>query len=1111
MTRNVDHELFDCLRRRQFCSILTSRQVGKSSLIARTAVRLRAAGIDVSFIDLNRIGATEQTRETWYYSLLLTGGKNLGFSKKAIDAYWQTSNWPTPMQKWLGGIEELFLADRSSDLIIFIDEIDDVRNAEFKDEFFAAIRSCYNRRSTEPAFQRLTFCLVGSAMPGDLIADPELTPFNVGRSIELTDFTVEEARCLAPGLGRPEAAGKKLIDRICYWTGGHPYLTHRLCVAVAEDPSVATDPQVDRLVARTFFSTALKEPDMNLTFVRDRILRTMKDEEGLATLLTLYKNVRTGKRVPDRKADPFSDVLRLSGVVRSDDGWLVIRNRIYARVFDQDWVRESMPDAETRRQRAAFLKGAFRAASILSAVVLVVSALAIVALREKHEADLGRARADAATIHANHLAYVANMANMSRLWENANISAIENILWKAKPDDRKNFEWRYWIAQIHQNVSTLGERMNGKIAAVVFSPKGHWWATAGEDPYICIWEAETRKLRYKFHSENDYTLSLAVTPDGNGLLAGGRNRMPVVTGESWVARWEILSQAPRQASFVDRFSDEGNNSGGVNCVRISPDGRWYAAAISSGHLRLRDSKNGDKWLNIQASSHPLYSLAFHPTLPILASGDLVGKIRFWNAVSGLPIGNPVTAHTNATPEDRVSVDALAFSPNGSILAAASKDDLIRLWDARAVLANRKSSQPAVLRGSKSWVSSLVFIRGGRQLLSCGRDNTIRCWDVRSRSEKWAYKAHRRWINCLAVDERRNLVASVSDDHTALVWSLNGPSYKDAGEHGPPPSRSKKLPFNFDSAAVRIIRGFGSEHLVLPSILGEILTLDTDPSTLKVIRLATSFPGVVAVHVSRDQKRMLAININSQLVSCNLDVGVCSPPQTLPLEPIGGRGAAAISPDLNWISLAYHDGRVVNYNLASRRSEVRFQIKDEIREHADIEWSPPGDMAQALAANGALRILSTPTRSGVASYRVSQLGGIQFSPSGRYILLLGSGDPDADFFMYSSDLVDKPEVFQGHNLGLLSAAFSPDESRIATVSSDGLVKLWDRSTLQELLSLQVGNTEAGGIAFTNAGDRLALVDGHGTVTIWAGASDSDVATWEVAWNRLQLQLAQEEKG
>ena len=118
--------------------------------------------------------------------------------------------------------------------MIFIDEIDCVRSLPFStDEFFAAIRECYNRRTQDPEYERLTFCLLGVASPSDLIQDTRITPFNIGRRIELTDFSAAEAAPFQSGLvlGSPEMSGRSeeearaLLGRILHWTGGHPYLT----------------------------------------------------------------------------------------------------------------------------------------------------------------------------------------------------------------------------------------------------------------------------------------------------------------------------------------------------------------------------------------------------------------------------------------------------------------------------------------------------------------------------------------------------------------------------------------------------------------------------------------------------------------------------------------------------------------------------------------------------------------------------------------------------------------------------------------------------------------------------------------------------------------------
>ena len=102
------------------------------------------------------------------------------------------------------------------------------------DDFYVAIRYFYNARAQAPDFRRLSFVLVGVATPSDLTRDPARTPFNIGRHVEVGDFTPAEARPLADGLGLPEDQAGQVLRWVFDWTGGHPYLTQRLCEHLAK-------------------------------------------------------------------------------------------------------------------------------------------------------------------------------------------------------------------------------------------------------------------------------------------------------------------------------------------------------------------------------------------------------------------------------------------------------------------------------------------------------------------------------------------------------------------------------------------------------------------------------------------------------------------------------------------------------------------------------------------------------------------------------------------------------------------------------------------------------------------------------------------------------------
>jgi hypothetical protein len=322
--RQADDALYDALNEGKFCYVLTSRQMGKSSLMVSTAMRLRADGVAVAVLDLTAIGQNV-TPDHWYNGLVTRLGEQLNLEDE-IEDFWFANPQLGPLQRWMRAIREVVLKRRAGRVVIFIDEIDAVRCLPFStDEFFAGIREFYNRRTEDVELDRLTFCLLGVATPTDLIRDTRTTPFNIGERTDLTDFTETEALKLTEGFGRPEETSAKLLERVIYWTGGHPYLTHRICRSIAEDASVQDVQGVDRLCNELFLTTGARAKDDNLIFVRERIL---KSEADLASLLDLYRQMRGGKRVRDDDTNPLVSILKLSGMVKLEDGHLKMRNPI---------------------------------------------------------------------------------------------------------------------------------------------------------------------------------------------------------------------------------------------------------------------------------------------------------------------------------------------------------------------------------------------------------------------------------------------------------------------------------------------------------------------------------------------------------------------------------------------------------------------------------------------------------------------------------------------------------------------------------------------------------------------------------------------------------------
>lgn len=345
--RQADVQLLKLCQDSVFTYILTPRQMGKSSLMVRTAETLVEQGIRSAIADLQELG-TQVTAEQWYYGFLVKLDDQLMFETDVV-SWWSDRQHLGVSQRLTLFFEQVLLREISEKVVIFVDEIDSTLSLDFTDDFFIAVRYLYVARATKPEFHRLSFVLLGVATPGDLIRDAQRTPFNIGHRVDLRDFTFEEALPLADGLGLPSQQAQEVLRWVLEWTGGHPYLTQHLCSSLSQElqngKSVSDHNLVEQVVNRTFFG-AMSEQDNNLQFVRDMLTkRTVRSAQPSPSLevLDIYRQIRWGRRVVDEEQSITKTHLKLTGIVKSDQGVLWLRNRIYGQVFDCRWINQHLP------------------------------------------------------------------------------------------------------------------------------------------------------------------------------------------------------------------------------------------------------------------------------------------------------------------------------------------------------------------------------------------------------------------------------------------------------------------------------------------------------------------------------------------------------------------------------------------------------------------------------------------------------------------------------------------------------------------------------------------------------------------------------------------------
>ncbi|RAM52255.1 MAG: hypothetical protein C6Y22_07190 [Hapalosiphonaceae cyanobacterium JJU2] len=349
--RTADRELYEQLISGNFCYVFNSRQMGKSSLQLRVKQRLESENYKCVLIDLSGIGNTGVTPQQWYYSLMQRLADELHLQPEKLSHFWQEYKDLPPLMKLSYFFEKLLFKSITENIVIFIDEIDSVLSLEFPaDDFFIFIRYCYNQRTSKPEYQRLTFVLLGVATPAKLIQDTQRTPFNIGHAIQLTPFSLENAKHLKEGLTSKinnPIVSENIIKEVWKWTGGQPFLTQKLCQMIVDSrEEVPVDSKdlsvwIDKLVYEKIITNwEEKDNPQHFSKIRDRI---RNHEESIVRILKFYLEILNNNNINTDESLEQTE-LRLSGLVLAQDGKLKVYNLLYQKIFNSEWVAEMLAD-----------------------------------------------------------------------------------------------------------------------------------------------------------------------------------------------------------------------------------------------------------------------------------------------------------------------------------------------------------------------------------------------------------------------------------------------------------------------------------------------------------------------------------------------------------------------------------------------------------------------------------------------------------------------------------------------------------------------------------------------------------------------------------------------
>jgi len=298
-----------------------------------------------------------------------------------------------------------------------------------------------------------------------------------------------------------------------------------------------------------------------------------------------------------------------------------------------------------------------------------------------------------------------------------------------------------------------------RVQSLALSPDNSLIAAPANDGEIYLWNAQEGWSPTRLSGHRRSVVGVAFTPDSKTMISAGR--------DGQIHLWDVGSRDMKKTIDADAP---------VNDLSLSADGTVAGAVCEDGRILIIDVASGNVAQSIGPDPNTGLAVAVNRDGTLVAA-DYGDGIRIWDTQTGDLVRALSSYCEDATSETQDACDAadedwlghedqvtaLAFSPDGTLLASGSEDTTIVFWEVET----GEVKWPSI--GHWASVTSLTFHPDGRSMLSGGEDNKIRTWRIPGGKSTAIFEGHLSGVNGVAFGWGPDMILSGGADGTVRVW------------------------------------------------------------------------------------------------------------------------------------------------------------------------------------------------------------------------------------------------------------------------------------------------------------------------------------------------------